>query len=336
MIFLCDRDPFIHIKEHMVKGFKVHTSYYKDGIMVGSLNRIYGRGIKKEVSGKFVLFKHKNTDFYMLVTDGSYAYFKDGILRYIQKKYPKFVLPFFYSWEIEMMLNSLSHKVSKCDIRLTKLSRKSRIPSLRKKKESDLTWTDLPYKEVFKQTRQQDAWIEKIYFDLLTERIGKIGIFFSIKMKGSISRHGIFQCNNDFLLFYDSVIVKGMNIFAERKNKLSNRARTKANQFRSKPIFIEFEEPIFKNKEQNFRLINSIRLLTHSGNSIIHTNPYLHMTVTDYIDNSTFEIWVLSDKRISIVPQTVCTMASLSKLLDHISREFKEGIEKDYGEIDFE
>ncbi|MFX0139071.1 MAG: hypothetical protein ACFFDN_35850, partial [Candidatus Hodarchaeota archaeon] len=54
-------------------------------------------------------------------------------------------------------------------------------------------------------------------------------------------------------------------------------------------------------------------------------NPYVHVTITDYIDNSNYEIWVLSDNRISIVPQTVCSMSSLNRLCDHISKDFQEG-----------
>jgi hypothetical protein len=151
-------------------------------------------------------------------------------------------------------------------------------------------------------------------------------------LSGFISRDGIFQCEKDFKLFYSTIIENGVNIFFKRKEKLSNRARVKETNYESKPLFIEFEEPIFKDKNQNKRLIDVLRNLVRSANSVIHDNPYVHATITDYIDNSNYEIWVLSNNRITIVPQTVCTMSSLNRFCDHISKEFQEGAIKDMNE----
>jgi len=123
---------------------------------------------------------------------------------------------------------------------------------------------------------------------------------------GAISRNGVFRCENNFILFYNTIVEKGIETFFKRKERLSNRARVKETNYKSKPIIIE------KN-------------LSHSANSVIHENPYVHATITDYLDSSNYDVWVLSNNRITVVPQTVCSMSSLNRLCGHISREFQEG-----------
>jgi hypothetical protein len=249
--------------------------------------------------------------------------------------YPTFTFPYYYSWEMEEMLNQLAKTSSESRIMLTKISKKSRIASglSRKNRESDLTWTDLPYKEVFMEARDNDSWIEKIYFDFIPKVEAGRDFNRSIILSGFISRDGIYKCEKNFSLFFKTIVESSVDIFSKRKEKLSNRARIKETNYEGKPLFIEFEEPIFQDKNQNKRLISVLSKLSRSANSVIHNNPYVHATITDYIDNSNYEIWVLSENKITIVPQTVCTMSSLNRFCNHISKEFQEGRIRDIQEV---
>lgn len=330
VLFVSEKDAYEHFEEGAIGEFRVERQYFHDGIYIGQLSREYGRKRQKTIRGRFLLFKHRERNIYIILTNERRSFFEQGLLKYIRNKYPIFALPFFYSWEMEEMLNSLAYSTPQSAIMLTKLSRKSRITSIasRKKKESDLTWTDLPYKEVFRQTRQSDAWMERVWFDLVEETaISKRKVF-----GGSISRNGVFKCELQFKLFHETILEKSIRIFSKRRDQLSNRARTENTNYQIKPLFIEFDEPILRDKEQNHRLVSVLRKLPHLAYSVVHENPYLHMTVTDYIDNSNYEIWILSDSRITIAPQTVSSMSSLNRLCDHISREFKEGLLKDLKE----
>jgi hypothetical protein len=334
-LFTSMRNAFEYFTNRTDGEFKIETKHFSKNIYTGELSRKYGIKDKKQVNGQFLLFKHDKYDIYLILTNESTAFFEHGLIRFINKKYPIFAFPFFFSWEMEMMLNTLAKTAPKNVIMLTQISRKSRIMSResRKKKESDLTWTDLPYKDVFRQTRQSDAWVEKVYFDLVSEMKTDRGPIRSKILSGFISRDGIFKCEMEFKQFYETIVEKSIEIFFRRKEQLSNRARIKETNYESKPLVIEFDEPIFKNREQNKRLLEALKTLPHSAGSVIHSNPYLHATVIDYIDNSNYEIWVLSENRISIVPQTICSMSSLNRLCDHVSKEFQEGIVKDLKEV---
>lgn len=335
ILFTSRKDNKLLFTEISSKEFKIEKQHYANGIFVGELSRKFGRKEQKNINGRFLLFKHEDYDINIIVTHEDSTFFDQALLAYIKKLYPSISLPFFYSWEIESMLNNLAKYNVENILMLTKLSRKTRITSesSRRRKESDLTWTDLPYKEVFKQTRQNNAWMEKVDFDLINE-IQKSSIITKQKvLTGSISRNGVFKCELGFKLFYKTVIEKGIGIFFDRKEKFSNRARIKETNYESRPFFIKFNEAIFTNKEQNYRLIETLKNMPHLGYSVVHANPYLHMTATDYIDNSNYEIWILSDDKITIAPQTVCSMSALNRLCDHISKEFEEGHIKEVGEL---
>ena len=329
ILFASPVNAYDYFDKESSEEFRIEKQYFNNGFYIGKLFREYGRKEKKEIEGRFLLFKHDKNDIYIILTHEETSFFEHGLFRYIKSKYPTFTMPFFYSWEMEEMLNGLAKTNPIYDIRLTRFSRKTRIESetSRKKKESDLTWTDLPYKEIFNQTRQSDAWIEKLSFDLIARKsdTNKPRI-----LSGFISREGIFRCEKEFNLFYEVVVEKAIDIFFRRKKQLSNRMRKKEANYESKPFFIEFDEPIFKDRKQNSRFITLLRNLPHLAYSTVHTNPYLHMTVVDYIDNSNYEIWILSEKRITIAPQAVCSMSALNRLCDYISREFKEGIIRDF------
>ncbi|MDD5242444.1 MAG: hypothetical protein PHU49_00360 [Syntrophorhabdaceae bacterium] len=334
-LFTSSVDPSRFFCDVSSSEYKIVTKYSAVNVFIGDLHRQYGRKQRHSISGDFVLFRHDKYNVYFLLTDEGTTFFEEGILKYVRSRYPRLTLPFFYSWEIEMMLNRLAKTRPESRIMLTKISKKSRLIAgeSRKEKETELTWTDLFYRDVFRQVKQTDTWIEKVYFDLMTEARPGVSKFGSKTMSGLVSRDGVFKVESGFRLLYDTVLDQAIEIFSRRTEQLSNRARTKDTQFKPKPLFIEFDEPVFHDKEQNRRLIEVIKHLSNSARSVIHDNPYLHVSVIDYMDNSNYEVWVLSDSRISIVPQTICTMHSLNRFCDHISKEFQEGMVKDSREM---
>ena len=64
--------------------------------------------------------------------------------------------------------------------------------------------------------------------------------------------------------------------------------------------------------------------------SVIHANPYIHLSVFDYYDGSSFNIWVLSTDRIIIVPQLKASFQSVKRLVNHIFDCYCEGDIEDY------
>jgi hypothetical protein len=56
----------------------------------------------------------------------------------------------------------------------------------------------------------------------------------------------------------------------------------------------------------------------------------VNVSLVDYLDGSSFDVWVLSNKEITLVPQLRASEASIARLMNHIFEKFGEGIIKEY------
>jgi len=67
-----------------------------------------------------------------------------------------------------------------------------------------------------------------------------------------------------------------------------------------------------------------------SSVSVLHGNPYIRLSVVDYIDGSNIDVWVLNTKQIFIVPQMKASVPSIKRIINHIFDTFAEGKIIDY------
>lgn len=327
LLILNSRSDVFRELKHAKGEYGFEESAYSRDILAGKLRRVYGRHDKKKAEGKLTVFKSDHAEVYIVLTHESGRIFEECIFKFFRSKYPMVSLPFFYSWQMKYFLDQLQKSSPNDKIIVTSSLRKSRIesPRARKFRETDRTWTDLSYEEFFDQTKQRSEWVDKVYFDLISDERETI--------KGMISRDGKFAWLGKFTLFRKIILEQAIKASAKNYEKLENRSRREQPDFKAKPIFIEYDVPVFADKEQNKKLVRALKKLPHSANSVIHENPYLHMTLADYHDGSSCDIWVLSNNKISIIPQTVCTASSLNRICSSIFRDFMEGNIKDLSEV---
>ena len=98
----------------------------------------------------------------------------------------------------------------------------------------------------------------------------------------------------------------------------------------SRPLKIEYTESIFSDKHQNYRLIDTLKQLSNSALSVYHPNPFLHTSLIDYTDGSSYEIWVTTPSSILIIPKRKATTSSIERVCDFICDKFEEGDVKDF------
>ena len=79
------------------------------------------------------------------------------------------------------------------------------------------------------------------------------------------------------------------------------------------------------NEEKNHRLAKVLSEFPKSSHTVYHGNPYLHASLVDYCDGSSYDLWVLSEDRLIIVPQLKASFGSISRFCEHIFRKFREG-----------
>jgi hypothetical protein len=286
--------------------------------------------------GDFLLFKYSpQNNIYIVLTHENYHFFNQALIRYFNLFYPLISRPFIDTSYMRVLLETYESNLKNEKIRVSRCVTKNWIRNINAKKKvgSDIQYTDLPFRDVFDKVSENEEWIKSIDFNLVAESpkdaINIIQLSPHQKFY-KLFRDTRFQCSFNFTLFYQRMIEGIANKAAESFELFDNRSRIKEENFATKPLAIFYDAGIFKDKKQNFRLIEALKGIKNSSISVIHANPYLHVSYVDYRDGSSCDIWVLSDNKISIIPQIRSTPAALERLCECIFTGFREGIIKDF------
>jgi len=280
---------------------------------------VYNRE-EKNIEGELYIMKYSD-GVYLCVTYENLDIVERLIFKFFDRYYIDAARLSITSKQIEEILDLLKTKF-KCEITTdnivsySRLNKKKFVLTRHKRRviESDLRWTEEDYKTSFVYAAENDKWIDKISFYAQTE---KISLFHA-----TISRNGVFESNRYSYSFFKVISDKLIGISKENLEMLSNKSRVEQ---KIKPIAIEYSVRVFEDVQQNKKLINAIKELPKSDFNVYHGNPYLHGSLVDYIDGSSYDIWVMDENNIIIVPQIRATFSSLSRITSHIMKRFLEG-----------
>lgn len=148
-------------------------------------------------------------------------------------------------------------------------------------------------------------------------------------MSGQLSRNGLIRLEHAISPFYDKVFPLVARLVDEKTRLYSNRSRGD-NNGAIRALAITLDSAMAKDHSENPTLIKTIESMPHITVSVYHSNPYVHMSLVDYMDGSSFDIWVLSARQIIIVPQMRATHTSIARLTNHIFERFGEGCVADH------
>lgn len=322
---------FLIAKENLLQSLKKWLPYQYQLSILEEHNNITTFKLSKEVkrekkytiSGVFNLVRYDNTNIYVAITYEKQKFVKSVLMKFFENYYSESSRLHLTSAQIQTILDDLKEKLN-CEIITDRVISYSRLSKRKftiqgKKprfKESDLRWTEEDYKLSFKKAAENDQWVDKISF--FTQREDKV--LFS----ASLSREGLFKCDRNVKDFYKVVSAYLLRIGNKNIGLFSNKSRLE-NRGDIKPIAIQYSNNIFEDLEQNKRLIKAVSEFPKSSYSVYHGNPYVHLSVVDYSDGSSYDLWVVSADKIIIVPQLRATFNSLSRICEHILKRFLEG-----------
>jgi len=194
-----------------------------------------------------------------------------------------------------------------------------------KRWDSRVTWTALRLPDARQELDELSAWARSIKFAFYRLSRGRDGMPRRQRVVGSISRAGTFVANEGVRAFWEMVVYRSCQDAAERTQVFRGRGRGRSFTRPVRPIVIAYPDPVFADSAQNEELVSQLRALRDTSVSVFHGNPYLHACVVDYLDGSSFDVWVVDADRITIVPGARATTASLGRLSSHLTEEFREG-----------
>jgi hypothetical protein len=179
-----------------------------------------------------------------------------------------------------------------------------------------------PQDEFFDELEQETQWLRSL----------EVVFTGAQTAHARIRRDMSFSCRAGLTTFYKAILESIRITAAERAGIFQNRAVADSPTHASRPIQITYKRRVFKDKSQNQRLIRVLGTLADSALSVFHANPFLHASLVDYSDGSSYTIWVTDNSAIALVPELKATPASLARLCNHINEHFDEGIIEELSE----
>lgn len=180
----------------------------------------------------------------------------------------------------------------------------------------------MPLGEAFDWVYQNNGWFQSLEFEAKRES--------KLYAEMLITRQGIVRTNRHVQEVFESFIIPICDIIHNNILTLSHRGRLERPNYLPKPLIIKFAKNYFEDIEDNSKFIEAMKLLKTASISVSHSNPYINISVVDYFDGSSFDLWVLSQNQVHIVPQLKGTVAATKRLINHIFNSFAEGEIEEY------
>lgn len=283
-------------------------------------------GVKpQDITGEFLVVRHEQPNMYIVLFVADTRFWRDGILPLLDSLYPKAARPFLTQKELHRLIKNVQTAIRRQQnrLRILEFSAKKRLTGVaRKRFQSVREWTDADVNSVFEEAREQNVWFRSVGFEVVAEKSGRIS---STGIRGKLSKYGYFRCNGQFDLFERVLVEELLRFSAERLQFFSERDRVSTADHTPRPVQISYESEIFKSPKETKRLVESLRRFRHGTCTMLHANPYIHLSLVDNIDYSSADVWVLSQNEILVVPQMRASSDALKRIVNHIFEYFREG-----------
>jgi len=291
--------------------------------------RRFGLRNQHRAEGRFLLAASRGNFIYLIVFVARPRFWRSGITPLIDVLYPRAALPFLTQAELHRVLKIVQKAIQPArGIRILELSSKRRLTaSARKRFQSVREWTDADLESVFREAGERNEWFKSVSFGLVAERDGRPA---STGVRASVSKYGYFACNGEFDLFERTVIQELVAVAAERLRFFADRDRLRTPHHAPRPMQISYDSEVFRSSGQAQKLVDALRRFKHGTCTVLHANPYVHLSIVDNLDYSSAEVWVVSQDQILIVPQLRASEAGLKRIVNHIFEHFREGKLSEY------
>jgi len=310
----------------------------KFDVSVKNLNGVLTVNIAKEfeddrkVRVRARILRYRETPFYLIVSDAKASDFKVVVSKLMNKHFPTISRVFITSEQMRYIFQQLE-ETTKLGIQVDSSIVKRRLPRKLKSKESRIIYTNSLYEEIFDEAESMDGWVQSVKFTAFETKEISEGITVDLpRFYGVVSRDCFISCRKNFLPFLDVVIPYSVKFALQRLTYLSSKSQT-ANDLLPDPVVIKFKGDYFSDVSKNKMFVEAMKSLDSSSISAYHSNPYIHLSLLDYLDGSSYDIWVLSTNRIVIVPQIKASSASMERLVKHVFERVQEGETEEYEQI---
>lgn len=334
LIVNCEESIKKELDDWEPQNFKVKTSG-KDNFFKLEITKLFEDRQADELRKDLVkarVIKYQDYPLYLIFSECTKTKFKNIITKLMNKHYPNISRLFLTNNEIKNICNQLERD-TRNEILVEFSHAKKRLFGSKKKKISQMTYTHEHFSTVFEKIYTFNQWIESIRFSARVVVNAETGKVSEPKYQGVLSRGCFFSAELRFSPFIDIIIPYAIK-FAYGKNEYLKVRSLRASQENPEPIVINFQDDIFSDIAENKNFVDAFYDLDKVSVSSYHSNPYIHLSLLDYLDGSSYDLWVVSQNRLIIYPQFSASTASMNRIVNHIYERIREGVIEEFKDIE--
>lgn len=281
-------------------------------------------GDSPPIKGEFFVCKHPSLpNVFLAITLEPVDFLRRALLPFIEQNKSRFYLTFLRHEYLRLLLENFKNKMGYTDLTVTRASHVNRFGVGRGEAMiPTVSWPGLGLREAFTYAQEQNAWFRSLSFEARRNN--------HIIAEVTVYRNGIIKTNRDFPDIYNNLILPICDLIDENIQLFAKRARRDNPNLNVRPLVVQFGHDQFKDIEENSRFITAVRKLDNASVSVLHGNPYISMSVVDYFDGSTFDLWVLNSNELVIIPQLKSSVPAMKRLISCVFDNYAEGNIRDF------
>jgi len=317
-------------ESNLIKQFESwKPSEFKVKINEKQISDIFTLDLEREgyLRTRVIIVRHEsNPSIYYAISDCKSEEFNKVFTRFISKYFPDISKIFLTNNELYSIFSELERKGY--DMMIESSIGKLRLEGA--KKETQIRYTNKPYKELFHEINQGNQWIQNVRYRAdhgVDEEGNPITLF-----KGTITRECYFAIKNNFNILVKEIIPHVLKLASVRNHHLKISTES-ASEPKPEPIVIKFDKNLFINVKKNESYLEALTSMPSCSISKYHNNPYVHASLVDYRDGSSYDLWILTENRLTIIPRFQASIGSVSRLVNHIFERIGDGNVEKYEEL---
>lgn len=287
---------------------------------------------RARIVGCFVITPTKFANLFRVLSVSESDFWNKALLPLFTSRYPHIVPVYIQQKELEealrkfeKMWSSITNNSGHLRVHelTTRTYQKSQSNPNKKFLETKRAWTNLELNEVFDEINSMSLIFSSIFIGF--HKGPKHVISRKTQAKLKIWKRGYFSYNHYFQHLHDYLFSGLEANIANRFNLLKDRSLAFSPLEKSTPLEICYEEGVFTSTEAVRSFGEILDRYPDSSQVVFHANPYYHANIADLSDGSSFELWILSEKRIMLCPQGRTTEEALTRITNYIFEKFREG-----------
>jgi len=273
------------------------------------------------VEGNFFIFQHIDLpNIFILLSIEPQEFINRALLPFVMRRFPRIYLTILRQVQLRTLLSQFRKDCGLSELTVQRASLRSRFTKQEDRREAiipSLSWPRLGLEGAFELAREQNGWFRKLTF--------KAQAGGNVLARVTITRNGVVRTSRMFRKVFNYLLTPICQMVYESHELFKNRGRRGNTDLKVRPLTIDFHSDILSEKEERLRLVEALRMMPKASVSCVHNNPYLQVSVIDYFDGSTFDLWVVNPTELVIVPQMKGTVPSIRRLVGHIFDNYAEG-----------